>query len=582
MGKKKIWVPAWRETPPAEKSYRSIFKWGAPEEYKHPNKRLYLYLKELYKLSDDDFKSPESEGNEIVKLSGKPLTLSENHLNKFRQICGDVNVCCDDYSRVYYSCAKTVEEAMELRSGEVKEICDAAVHPRDKKEIAEIVKYCDENKIPIYVYSGGSSVNMGYKPEKGGITLVLKTHMNKIISINDKDQTCTVQPGMLGPAYEEELNNSRKIHNTAHDYTCGHFPQSFEYSTVGGWVVTLGSGQQSSYYGDAYHIVFSQEYVTPAGSFITEEFPACANGPKINDIMKGSEGTFGILVEVTMRIFRHMPQNRNKFGYIFKSFEQAVEFGREISQGEFGMPSVFRISDAEETDIGLKLYGIEGTIIDRTIKLFGFKAGQRILVLGHTEGEKKFSKNVKRKISKLSRKHKGMSITGYGTTMWEHGRYRDPYMREDFADYGFQIDTLETGVRWSNLHQVHQEVRQFVKSRPDTICMTHASHFYPQGTNLYFIFIIRTQDKNDYLKFQTDVINAIYKAGGSLSHHHGVGRMLAPWMENFHGPVKMGIYRQLKKYFDPNDIMNPGAQMGLDSSRDNDKSYRFKRHVEDK
>ena len=141
-------------------------------------------------------------------------------------------------------------------------------------------------------------------------------------------------------------------------------PQSFEYSTVGGWIVTLGAGQQSSYYGDVYDLVISQEYVTPSGTIKTLPYPATANGPKVKDIMIGSEGCFGVLVEATMKIFRYMPENRQYFAFIFPSWEDAVDAAREISQGEFGMPAVFRISDEEETHIGLKLYGIDGTILD--------------------------------------------------------------------------------------------------------------------------------------------------------------------------------------------------------------------------
>ena len=152
---------------------------------------------------------------------------------------------------------------------------------------------------------------------KGGVSLVLSTHMNKLLAVNELNQTARVQPGMFGPAYEKALNESPTRFGTRHRFTAGHFPQSFEYSTVGGWVVTLGSGQASTYYGDAYDIVFAQEYVTPSGSFKTLEFPATATGPKVNDIMKGNEGTFGILVEVTMKIFRFMPENRARFSMMF-------------------------------------------------------------------------------------------------------------------------------------------------------------------------------------------------------------------------------------------------------------------------
>jgi alkyldihydroxyacetonephosphate synthase len=559
----KKFQPDWRETPPKEKSYRSIFKWGDPEGFKHPNSKLYEQMKETFVMTDDNFKHKASDGNEQVEYRQRGR-MSSSTIRKFERIVGKKNISTDDYNRLKYATGKTAEEAMKLRKGIVDRVADLVVHPRNKKDVQEIVKFCHQKRIPIYIYGGGSSVNLGFRPSRGGITLVMNTNMNKIVEFNEPNQTVTVQAGMMGPAYERALNNAPEIFNADRRYTGGHFPQSFEYSSVGGWVATLGSGQSSSYYGDAYDLVISQEYVTPNGTIRTLPYPATATGPKVNDILKGSEGAYGVLVELTMKIFRYMPENRKRFGFIFPSWESAVNAGREISQGEFGFPSVFRISDQEETDIGLKLYGIDGTPLDSYMKLRGYKPMERCLFIGAADGEKRFAKNVKRNVKKICRQYGGMSLTGYATRRWEPGRYKDPYLREDLQDYGIMIDTLESGVTWDNIHNLHQGVRKFVKKRPRTICMTHCSHFYPQGTNLYFIFIARMDDIGEYIKFQEGIIEAIYKHGGSLSHHHGVGKMIAPWMEKHLGKEQMDVLRTLKNHFDPRNIMNPGGQMGLD------------------
>jgi alkyldihydroxyacetonephosphate synthase len=441
-------------------------------------------------------------------------------------------------------------------------VADVVVHPRDKQDVQKIVHYCDAERIPITVFSGGSSCNFGCRPFKGGVSLVLSTHMNKLLAVNELNQTARVQPGIFGPAYEKALNQSPELFNTKLRYTCGHFPQSFEYSTVGGWIVTLGSGQASTYYGDAYDIVFSQEYVTPAGTFKTLDYPATATGPKVNDIMKGSEGTFGILVELTMKIFRYMPQNCARFSFMYPTWEAAVNASREVMQSEFGKPAIFRISDPEETDRGLKLYGMPG-IVDSFLALRGFKPMQRCLCLGNVEGDKDYTRLVARKIKRIASRHGAISLGSYAASKWEHTRYTEPYMREDLNDYGILLDTLEAGVTWDNLHRLHEGVRAFVKSRPDTICMTHASHFYPQGTNLYFIFFAR-MDVDEYITFQKGIIDQIQKFGGSLSHHHGVGRLLAPWMETHLGKQQMDVLRALKHHFDPHNILNPGGKLGLD------------------
>ncbi len=555
-------TPDWIEQAPAKGSYRSIFKYGDPNGFKHPNERLLSELKSHLNLSDEDFKTKCHTGNEVVDLQ-RETALDDKHIKALKDISGDDNVSIETFERLKYSTGQTVEEALKLRHKIVEKIADVVVHPRDKSEVKSIVAYCHKHRIPIYPYGGGSSVNFGLYPEKGGISLVLSTHMNKIVSLNEINQTATVQAGMLGPDFEAQLNDAPQKFGTKKRFTCGHFPQSFEYSSVGGWFVTLGSGQQSSYYGDAGDLVLGVEVVTPVGTIETHTYPATATGPKILDIIKGSEGIFGVVVELTWKIYRYQPENRQRFGFIFPTWESAVAAAREISQGEFGMPAVFRISDPEETQHGLKLYGIDGTFIDKIMLLRGYKPMQRCLFIGTSDGDKSFTKNIKSKVKRICRKHGAMYLTALPAKKWEPGRYKDPYIKEDLMDHGIIIDTLETGLSWDQLHEVHQKVRTFVKSRPHTICLTHASHFYPQGTNLYFIYVIKEDDIEAYVKFQAGIIDAIEKSGGSLSHHHGVGRMIGPWMSKHLGTVEMEVLRTLKQHFDPNNIMNPGSQLGL-------------------
>jgi alkyldihydroxyacetonephosphate synthase len=488
--KKKEFTPGWTNTPPKPGTYRSIFKWGAPDGFKHPNQRLYDYLKETFSMTDADFKTKIREGNETVSWAS-PAVLSTEHVAALGAIVGEENISSQPYDRIKYATGQTCEEALSLRCGQPSSASDLILHPRHKDDVRQVVSYCSDHKIPLVVYGGGSSVTLGLKSSQGSVTLVMGTHMNRVLSFNESNQTVTVEPGMMGPAYEALLNNAPQTLQAKRRYTGGHFPQSFEYSSVGGWVVTLGSGQASSYYGDMYDMVVSQEFVTPIGDFKTLDYPGTATGPKVNDIMKGSEGAYGVLVAVTLKVFRYMPDNRRRFAFIFPSWDTAVAASKEICQGEFGMPAVFRISDAEETEIGLKLYGVEDTVIDRWISFRGFTSGKRCLCIGTTEGEAGYTRNVKKRIKQISRRHGGMYITGFAVKKWEHGRFQDPYLREDLNDFGIMIDTLEAGVTWENLHRLRQGVRKYIKSRPQTVCMTHASHFYPQGTNLYFIFFAK-------------------------------------------------------------------------------------------
>jgi alkyldihydroxyacetonephosphate synthase len=563
MSQKESFTPDWTDTPPPAGSFRSIFKWGAPERVKHPSHGFYRAVKDALGMTDADFSKKASTGEEKVGRE-IPSGISSDDLKALVDIVGQGNVSTDTFSRLKYSSGKAMEDILKLREQIIENISDVVVHPRHREDVKKIVDLCNQRKIPIYVYGGGSSVTLGLACVRGGVSLAMSTHMNRVLDFNETRQTITVEAGMMGPEYEKILNSAPERFKAAHRYTGGHFPQSFEYSSVGGWAVTLGAGQNSSYYGDAYDLVISQEYVTPTGSFTTLPFPATATGPKVNDIMKGSEGCFGVLIAVTMKIFRYFPENRQPFSYMMPDWESAVNAARDICQGEFGMPAILRISDPEETDIAMNMFGISGSPLDKLMIFRGQKPGKRCLLIGQSEGQKQFASQVKKNSKRICSRYKGMNLTSYPTNKWMHGRFSDPFMREDLNDYGVIIDTLESSVTWDNLHRLHQGVRAFIKSAPHTICMTHSSHFYRQGTNLYFIFLRRSMPSKEFLEFQRNVIEQIEKHGGSLSHHHGVGKMMTPWMERHLGKEQMAVLRAIKKHFDPNNIMNPGGTLGLD------------------
>ena len=555
--------PAWREDVAKPGTYRTIFKY-ASDQFTHPPDAWVEMFKSEFGMTDADFVTPLAGGDDVVTVD-HPSRLDPRHRAALAAIVGPDNVADDGYSRVRYGHGKSLDEDMAMRRGEVAAVPDLVVHPRHKADVVEIVRYCAAHRISIVPWGAGSGCVLGTRADRGGISLVLGTHMNRVLSISEANQTAVVQPGILGPAYEAALNRAPELFGSKRAYTCGHFPQSFELASVGGWINALGSGQASTYYGDAYDIVLSQEYVTPVGVIRTLDYPGTATGPKVNDMLKGSEGSFGVLVEATMRIFRHMPENRRYFSFLFRDWAGAVDAAREISQGEFGLPAVLRISDPEETERGLKLKGFDKGIYDRYFRLRGCEPMKRCLCVGIVEGEKRFAKHVAAMASKVARAHGGTTLTGFAARQWERGRYSDIHLREDVLDFGLVLDTLETGVTWENLHRVHEGVREFVKSRPGTMCMTHASHFYPQGTNLYFILILRPKDLEEFVEFRNAVVSKIVEFGGSVSHHHGVGRMFAPWLEKHLGPEQMAVLRALKAHFDPDDIMNPGGTLALDT-----------------
>ena len=566
--------PEWEHTPPPAGSFRSIFKWGDPGEFKEPNERLYELMKLTFGLTDDDFRHKQRDGLEAVPDT-VPSLLGGSDLRALREIVGEDDVALDTCSRLAVAYGQTMWDLFRLREGIMENLPDAVLYPDGSDEIRRIVSYCSDHRIPVTVYGGGSSVTRGVEPYLHGVTLDLRRHFTRVLRFNEKDQTVTVQAGISGPQLEAALNTAPEKFGATRRYTCGHFPQSFEYSSVGGWVVTRGAGQNSTYYGNMRDLVMGQEYETPRGTLRTYALPAHAVGPDLDQIMMGSEGAFGVLTQVTLKIFRFMPRNRRKFSYIFPGWDQAQDAVREIMQAEAGHPSVFRLSDPEETDVAMKLYSVEGTPLDTLMRVLGYRRGERCLLLGWTEGERGFARHLRRVVGRVARRHGGLGLTSYPTARWERSRFRDPYLRDALQDFGIVIDTMECGVTWESMNRVYEGVRAFAKSRPRTVCMTHISHVYPQGANLYFIFIGRFRDKDEYLEYQYGMFDNIQKYGASMSHHHGVGKVTARWVEDSIGTEQLDVFRALKTHFDPANIMNPGGTLGLDLPADEKRRPRF-------
>ena len=560
--------PKWvKEAAPAD-SWRSIFRWGDPDFVKYPKESLYKLLKETFKMTDEDFSHYDgSIGMEKVKLD-QPSKISAEDLKALQEIVGKENVTTDDYPRLAVAYGKTGYDTLRLRQHKVDSLPDAVVYPSTHEEVQKIVTYCSEHHLPLYVYGGGSSVTMGVEPTLGGISLDMRKRFNKVIEFNEVDQTITVQAGMSGPDLEKNLNEAVQRFGAKRAYTCGHFPQSFEYSSVGGWTVTRGAGQNSTYYGCITDIVLSQKYATPIGEIQTSHYPRQATGPDLNQIMMGSEGTFGVLTEVTLKVHRYMPENRKRFSYIFRDWPTAMAAAREMMQCEAGFSSVFRLSDPEETNLMLRLYNVDETPLWKLLDLRGFKDMQRCLFLGYTDGEKGYSANVAKNIRRIAHQYGGMSLTSFVTKSWEKGRFNDPYLRDTMLDFGIMTDTLECTVNWSNMEQVHRDVRKVCHALPNTIVTTHMSHCYPQGANLYFIFITRMDNAEEFRKYHASILDAIQKSGAAMSHHHGIGKMFGPWLEGSLGHKEYGVIKVLRDYFDPEHMMNPGGTLGLDVPED--------------
>ncbi|ABZ95862.1 Alkylglycerone-phosphate synthase [Leptospira biflexa serovar Patoc strain 'Patoc 1 (Ames)'] len=534
---------------------RSIYKWGSPEvEEKLPSHTL-DFLNNQFPVSNE-LKSSLPKG----ELNLKPLKkskLSASIVSKLKKIVGNANVSLDDVSRARHSIGKFYTEIYKARFGEVTEVVDVVVLPKNETEIEEILSLANANKIPVIPFGAGSTVTKALQAPKGGISLDL-SRLNRIIEFNAIDSTVTVEAGVYGPELEKHLNER--------GYTCGHFPQSFEFSTVGGWIAAKGAGQASTGYGKIEDILLGLTAMTPSGKFESKVYPAASIGPDMFRLFLGTEGSFGVITKATLKIRKYHSENSAKGSFIFKNFEKAVETMREVMQGGFGKPHFFRIQDPEETDISFHMSGLHGGKEDLFLRFIGYKPMQRSLMHIIIDGDPSYTKEVMKKIKKIAKRNGGFSTGESPVNKWLHQRYSSAYLRDYLMDEGIRIDTLETAVSWSNLHTLWENTRAYIKSFENTSCMVHISHAYENGANLYFIFLSPMNQQNevsDFLKFHKGIIDSIHANGGSLSHHHGIGRMLSPWMEKEVGEEGIRILSSLKKTFDPKGIMNPGGLLGL-------------------
>lgn len=539
-------------------TYRDIFKWGDKRETPIDSGTLKI-IKEKFGYTESDLQVKHLFGNQEVKL-GSQCQLEKSIIKKLAEIVGSENIKDDDFSRASHAHGKFYAELLKLRKGEILSPPDLVIYPRSEEDIIRILEVCNINKIAIIPVGGHSSVTCGVETPNKGISLDLTKHLNKVLEVNTINSTSTVQSGMFGPAFENYLNNFGE------GFTCGHFPQSFEYSTVGGWVAAKGAGQASTGYGKIEHMVLSLKVITPSGIIETKTYPASAQGWDLHPIFIGSEGTLGVITQVTMKIHKHKPENTKYASFIFKNFDSAVTAMRTTMQSGIGLPHLFRISDPEESEIAFKSKNFDNTFADKFLNLLGYKSGNRCLMFVAVDGSKQYVNQVIKSIKKIT-KNQGAFFIGAGPTKkWLEQRYSSAYLRDPLMDLGIMTDTLETAVMWDNLIPLWNAVRNYLKSRKKTVVMVHISHVYENGANLYFTFLSPMQkgnELNDYHEYHKGIIETIQSHKGSLSHHHGVGKTLASWMEKEIGSDALKLMQAIKNQLDPNGIMNPGNTLGL-------------------
>jgi alkyldihydroxyacetonephosphate synthase len=482
---------------------------------------------------------------------------------------GSDRVRDDKYERAFHALGRSYHDLLRLRSGELSVAPDAVLYPRSTNEVLALLAFASEHNIAVVPFGGGTSVVGGVTAAAGPFSALITldlSGMDRIIDIDATTRTATAEAGIYGPVFEKAAQ--------AKGLTLGHYPQSFEFSTLGGWIGHRGAGQGSNHYGRAEDWLISAKLATPEGLLDTNGFPASAAGPQLNDLVLGSEGAFGIITEATVRL-RATPSVSDYRGYLFRDFESGAAAIRTAMQQELSA-TMLRLSDAEETRfyraygaLGRKR-GLKDQFADLYLQRRGFDAKACVLIAGF-EGDGETTEDARRRFGRLAQHKFGALSLGRGQgERWRQGRFHAPYLRDPMMDRGVGVDTLETAASWSKLDALYTAVRTALENAMrDTapragargIVMCHISHSYTDGASLYFTYIFpRALDGEiaQWSAIKNAASNAIVANGGTISHHHGVGEDHLPWMMQEKGGLGIEVLRAVKHALDPKGILNPG------------------------
>jgi len=478
---------------------------------------------------------------------------------KVLQAAGRENVYTGDEDRVRHANGQNYLDLMALRAGELDHAPDAVIVPEASGQIAGILEACSASGVAVVPFGGGSSVVGGVTPLRGEHESVISLDMASLreIKVDEKSLTAKLGAGLRGPEAETLLGER--------GFTLGHFPQSFEYATIGGFAATRSAGQSSSGYGRFDSLVSSIRLVTPQGELSTLETPHTSIGPALREVAVGSEGIFGVIPDVDVRI-RPLPSARRYEAWIVESFEAGNEIVRRLAQSD-RLPTIIRVSDAPETEVNLTMSlpsGAAGKIFKRYLKLRSREGGS-LLITGY-EGNSSEVHRSRSDVAREIRRGGGVYLGQAAGRGWEKGRFHGPYLREALLDRGVLVETLETAQQWSKHESLYESVRAalegaLAENGMDGIVMCHLSHAYRDGASLYFT-VISSQGPDggvaNWPKVKPAACEAIQSAGGTLSHHHATGRDHAPWLGGEIGSTGIEALRTLKERFDPAGIMNPG------------------------
>ena len=472
---------------------------------------------------------------------------------------GEKNVFVDDEDRLRHATGRGYVDLARLRNGALEAAPDAVLLPPSAIALQRALEVCAAEGVAVVPFGGGTSVVGGVEPVRGAHSRLVSLDLGALrdVEVDERSLTARLGAGLRGPEAEAALARS--------GLTLGHFPQSFEYATVGGFAATRSAGQASSGYGRFDALVSSVRLLAPSAELATLETPHTAAGPALRELVIGSEGVLGVIPDVTVRV-RPAPVAKRYEAWMAESFEAGAEIVRALAQGP-GLPEVIRVSDEEETEGTLALSGPRG----RSGQLFDGYLGLRkrrggaLMIVGFEGDEEHVAR--RRALAVRALRQGGAAYLGQAAgRAWEHGRYQGPYLRDTLMGMGAMVETLETSHTWSSFAELHTAVGSAIRKAlgeqgTPGLVFCHLSHAYADGASLYFTFIsrsLRDAEIEQWRAVKQAASEAIAAQGGTITHHHAVGRDHAPYMEAEVGRTGLDVLRTVKDQLDPTGIMNPG------------------------
>lgn len=462
--------------------------------------------------------------------------------------------------RLRHARGQSLPDWIALRSGRISAFPDGVAFPSSAADVARLLAYAADTDARVIPYGGGTSVVGHINPEPGQrpVLTVSMRRMNQLSRLDSISQLATFGAGVAGPELEAQLR--------ARGFTLGHYPQSFEFSTLGGWVVTRSSGQQSLGYGRIENLFAGGTLLAPAGKMRLPSFPASAAGPDLRQLVLGSEGRMGILTDVTVRI-SPLPEHEEFHAVFFPDFTGGMAAARRIVQERLPL-SLLRLSTPTETQTTLAMAGHERIIglLETMLGVRGAGEGKCMLLCGFT-GRPAVIRDTRHAAINIAKEHDGIHVGRRFGEQWIEGRFRTPYLRNTLWDLGYAIDTLETATTWENIPRMVEQIETALHSAlldgERVHVFTHLSHVYPQGASVYTTYLLRlaadpekTLERWELLKGAAS--RAIVACGGTISHQHGVGRDHRAYLGAEKGALGMDALAAAVERFDPAGLMNPG------------------------